>query len=353
MRGKRKSYLDFLRILAAFLVMVHHSELAELYHTGGHGPRGIFVLSCVTCFVVINVPMFFLISGALLLGKEEPGRAVYGKRIGRFLLLTFFASSFTYIFRCYSDFHVKNFFWGFFAGNMDVTHWYLYAYLGFLVCVPFLRRAVRGMTHTDAIVLVCLRFLFGSLLPVLGYISNYKGYSEVPFSSAFSVPLATVDILFYPIMGYYLEEKLPWEKADWKWAALSFAVLVGGIAASAVVTCHALLQMGSSGGYLRLFVYSTAMVTFVLTKYLFTRPHAESRVRQGFETVLKTLSPLMLGVYILDPVLRPVVKPMLIGWMGNGVSPILTSLWYCVFGMAVYSGITWVLKKLPVLGKIL
>lgn len=353
MGGKRKLHLDFLRILAAFLVMVHHSELAELYHTGGHGLRGTFVMSCVTCFVLIDVPMFFLISGALLLGKEEPSRAVYGRRIPRFLLLTFLASSFTYLFRCYSDFHVNDFFRGFFAGNMDETHWYLYAYLGFLVCVPFLRRGVKGMTHMDVIVLVCLRFLFGSVLPGIRYIANYKGYADLPFSSSFSVPLATADILFYPIMGYYLEEKLPWDKADWKWPALSLLVIGGGVVASAVVTCHEGMRMAFSARYLRLFAYATAMAMFVLTKYLFIRPSAGGKSGQIFGGILKTLSPLMLGLYILEPVLRPVVKPLLIGWMGEGASPVVTSLWYCVFGMAVYSGITWVLKKLPVLKKIL
>ena len=68
---------------------------------------------------------------------------------------------------------------------------------------------------------------------------------------------------------------------------------------------------------------------------------------------MKTGSGLMLGVYILEPVLRPAVKPLLIGWMGEGASPALTAAWYCVFGLVVYAAITWVLKKLPVLRIIL
>ena len=349
MGGKRKIHLDFLRILAAFLVMLHHSELSELYHTGGHGPIGSFVLSCVTCYIVINVPLFFLISGALLLGREESDRVIYGRRFPRFLLLTFLVNLFTYVYRCYPSFIAGDFFRGFFAGIMDETHWYLYAYLGLLVCLPFLRRAARGMTHTEAIVLVCMRFLFCSLLPGLNCITNYKGYPAVPVSGSFSVPFAALDILFYPVMGYYLEEKLPWEKADWRWAAASVAVICGGIGVSAAVTCHEGLRISFSGSYLRLFAYTTAMATFVLAKYLFTR----GRCRQWFEGILKTASSLMLGVYILEPVLRPAVKPLLIGWMGEGASPAVTSLWYCVSGLVVYAAITWLLKKLPVLRKIL
>ena len=349
MGGKRKIHLDFLRILAAFLVLVHHSELMELLDHTQAGVGGIFVLSCMTSFVFVNVPLFFMISGALLLGREESDSVIYGRRIPRFLLLTFLVNLFTYVYRCYPSFNAADFFRGFFAGIMDETHWYLYAYLGLLVCLPFLRRAARGMTHTEAIVLVCMRFVLISLLPGLNCITNYKGYPAVPVSSAFTVPFAVVDILFYPIMGYYLEEKLPWEKADWKWAAAGVAVICGGIGVSALMNCHEGLQTSFSGSYLRLFAYTTAMATFVLAKYLFTR----GRCRQWFEGILKTASSLMLGVYILEPVLRPAVKPLLIGWMGEGASPAITAGWYCVSGLVVYAAITWLLKKLPVLRKIL
>ena len=89
MGGKRKLHLDFLRILAAFLVLVHHSELMELLDRTQAGLGGIFVLSCMTSFVFVNVPLFYMISGALLLSREESDRELYGRRIPRFLLLTF------------------------------------------------------------------------------------------------------------------------------------------------------------------------------------------------------------------------------------------------------------------------
>ena len=42
-----------------------------------------------------------------------------------------------------------------------------------------------------------------------------------------------------------------------------------------------------------------------------------------------------------------------IGWMGSGASPIVTSLWYSFFGVVVYSAMTWLLRKLPGMKKIL
>lgn len=347
---KRKYHLDFLRILAAFLVVVNHSEIAELYRSGSYSAAGSFALCWMTCVVVINIYLFYLISGALLLRKEESNRVVYGKRIPRFLALTVLTVAFTYVFRCFPNLNAGDFFRGLFAGNMDVTHWYLYTYMGFLVMVPFLRRAVRGMTHTDAIALVCFRALFDTLLPLAGYVTAYKGWPEVPFPGSFGVSLAAVDILFYPILGYYLENVLPWEKANWKWAALSIVVIAGSSLLSTVVTMHEGLRMAFSGSYLRMNVYATAMAAFVLVKYLFVRA---GELPNWFARSLETACPLMLGVYILEPVLRPVVKPLLIGWMGAQASPIVTSLWYSFFGVVVYSAITWLLRKLPGLKKIL
>ena len=349
----RKYHLDFLRILAAFLIVAYHTEFAEHYASGIYGKAGSFALCWLSCVIVISIPLFLLISGALLLGKEEPNRLIYGKRIPRFLTLTFLAVAFTYVFRCFPNLSARDFFRGFFAGDMDVTQWYLYMYMGFLVTLPFLRRAVRGMTHTDAIALVCFRVLFSTVLPIADYIANYKGYPNLPFSDAFAVPFAVTDILFYPIMGYYLENVLPWEKANWKWPAFCAFVIAGGSLFSAVVCFHEGMRTGFSGRYFRLCVYATAMALFLLVKYLFTRPCRESTTRRGFEAVLRTLSPLMLGVYILEPVLRPVVKPLLIGWMGPGAGPIVTSLWYSFFGLVVYGAMTWLLRKLPGLREIL
>ena len=347
---KRKYHLDFLRILAAFLIVVNHSEIVELYGSGAYSTAGSFALCWMTTLVVINIYLFYLISGALMLRKEEPNRVIYGKRIPRFLALTVLTVAFTYVFRCFPNLNAGDFFRGLFAGNMDVTHWYLYTYMGFLVMVPFLRRAVRGMTHTDAIVLVCFRALFDTLLPLARYVTTYKGWAEIPFPGSFGVPLAVIDILFYPILGYYLENVLPWEKANWKWAALSGVVIAGSSLLSTLVTMHQGLRTAFSGSYLRMNVYATAMAAFVLVKYLFLRA---GELPKWFTRTLETACPLMLGVYILEPVLRPVVKPLLIGWMGPGASPIVTSLWYSFFGVVVYSAMTWLLRKLPGMKKIL
>lgn len=169
------------------------------------------------------------------------------------------------------------------------------------------------------------------------------------FFSKFSVPFATQDILFYPIMGYYLEHLIPWDSISRKWAALCPLLMVGGNLVSAAVTCHQGLNTAFSDSYLSMFCYFSM---FVLTKLLFIRRKPGGTFFPKFDSVLAVLSPLMLGVYLLEPVLRPLIKPVAYGMLG-AENPILSALWYCCFSMAVLSGITWLLKKLPVLRTIL
>ena len=55
---KRKYHLDFLRILAAFLIVVNHSEIVELYGSGAYSTAGSFALCWMTTVVVINIYLF-------------------------------------------------------------------------------------------------------------------------------------------------------------------------------------------------------------------------------------------------------------------------------------------------------
>lgn len=86
----RKSYYDFLRIFAIFFVIYNHSLGAHLYLN--YTSIGIeeFLHICLSVFDKIAVPLFFMISGALLLGKTESIITVLVKRASRVVLVLIF-----------------------------------------------------------------------------------------------------------------------------------------------------------------------------------------------------------------------------------------------------------------------
>ena len=85
---KKLLYIEFLRAIAVLFVIFNH--------TGGDGfrlflkyPAGsIQYWTClsVSIFCKFAVPVFFMISGALLLGKDEPLKVLWKKRIARTIL---------------------------------------------------------------------------------------------------------------------------------------------------------------------------------------------------------------------------------------------------------------------------
>lgn len=95
----RKLYIDFIKIIAIYMVLFNHT-----------GNRG-FVLFTVArssllyplylllaIFIKIAVPLFFMCTGALLLGKEESYRDLLMKRFLKYAILLLVASAIIYIY---------------------------------------------------------------------------------------------------------------------------------------------------------------------------------------------------------------------------------------------------------------
>lgn len=129
-----------------------------------------FFYMILTMITKINVPIFFMITGTLLLGKEEDFKTVISKRISRFLLviLIFVGGLYviTYIQSAMAGEPLEkplyNFIMGILNNNVCGIYWYLYVYLGFLFMLPFMQRIVKNITRGDVCILLFLNFVFSS-----------------------------------------------------------------------------------------------------------------------------------------------------------------------------------------------
>ena len=85
----REVYLDMIRIVAVFLVIFTHTGDigSKLYVFGDYGTlrNAIYIMAdIIRC---INVPLFFMVSGALLLGKKEAYKTLLKKRVLRYAIV--------------------------------------------------------------------------------------------------------------------------------------------------------------------------------------------------------------------------------------------------------------------------
>ena len=203
-----------MRVIACALVIFNHLPGYMLYSMTGGGKQ--FFYMCLTMITRINVPLFFMISGALLFRKDEDLITVFRKRILRIAgILILFELAIVAIQMYLSvtagtgfEISVCSFLWGGLRNSLPGTeaYWYLYSYLGMLCVLPFLQRIAKGITKTEVISLVALHFITSSLIPMINICLAQRGMNtSIAINSNFSVPFAFEKAFFYTIIGYYLE----------------------------------------------------------------------------------------------------------------------------------------------------
>jgi len=216
-RRAHLTHIDFLRIFAIFLVILNHSG-TYFMPTDEQGT----IKSCLLFFsnqiIKTGVPIFFMISGALLLPREESYSQLFQKRILRILgvIIIFWSLQLSadalingtnlslglFLQSCYTCNYVPLQAW---------TRWFLYAYLAVLLLLPMLRLLARGMKDRDFIYLFGLQFIIMAFTPTVICLmersdSSLPGKlaSYLPFHPAFGVGLCS----FYMLMGYFLEHRI-------------------------------------------------------------------------------------------------------------------------------------------------
>lgn len=97
MNEREYKYLELLRIIAVVLVIFNHIDINHFYYHNTNNIVTFAVSVLVTVVVRINIPIFLMISGSLLLKKEESIRDIFTKRISRIFLATIVFSVVQYI----------------------------------------------------------------------------------------------------------------------------------------------------------------------------------------------------------------------------------------------------------------
>lgn len=223
-----------------------------------------------------------MISGTLLLDKEESYKTLLGKRVLRFsfvIVLFEFGIYIEYYVAALlkgiesADFSLFKFIQGVFAGSLDGTgpYWYLYAYIGMLLTLPFLHRIAKQMDKKDFIILVSIHFVFSTLLPLINIVMKaIGGEGDFVLSDDLSMPLATTNAFFYPLMGYYLDRRVDITTFNRRRVVQLMLIAFAGILISSICTYYEGETMGGyTQNYVQLFDYVTAMLAFLVIKYLF------------------------------------------------------------------------------------
>lgn len=263
MKTTHKPYFDLMRILAIFFVIFNHTGRYgfSLYTGEPLGSPKYWFYVVISVFCTFAVPLFFMISGALVLPKATVPD-VWKKRIPKqALILVFFSLAYFLLAVWEGDLTkyasmnstlaqtldgipsggvlteqaletpgVGSFLTVLYAGTWNFSFWFLYAYLAFLVSAPLLRTLAENLTNNQYYYLFGLYLAFKAGLPIFNWLVFKGAYT---LNSHATLTWLLPDIVVYPLAGYFLEHRFSLKTLrDNKWL---LPVLWGG-----VVLCLAL-----------------------------------------------------------------------------------------------------------------
>lgn len=329
------SYLRIASTLAVILmhvcsVLVNNPELFPLTE------REALFFDCVIGGMTWAVPCFLMISGALLLKRDRQitVRACLCRYVPRLLwALLIFGVPFGLLME-YSEAgtiypaHFVNAL-GRVLANRSFAHlWYVYVMIGIYLLLPGIKLFTDHADRATLKYVLIALFVINFIVPFVSQVTGLEIAFELPAPSCF---------LFYLLLGHYIHHYRP------KW---SLGILVPGLG---VMLFTALVIVGNirdRGAMSALLVYENPLVA-VASVCVFSLFQG---VRRPVTQRSWALDRLSFGVYLIHPVFIHLVYRVL-GVTPTGKLFILKTLAMTCFTALLSYFSSWVLKKLPFLGK--
>lgn len=302
---QRIPYLDFLRCLAICFVVVLHCITSTLVNPGYYQCGTWYLCMLITPFVRTGVPLFFMLSGYLLLSRPNTEHIgdFYRHNIPKLVIPLTVWSLIYYAHEVISGQHaieIKQFLSRFFNQGVSYHMWFIYTLAGIYLLCPFLKRIVDHCTSRQLVVLLGIILFPTTFRPILNQTLPVYLYLFGPLMEGY---------LGYFLLGYLLGLENLQKKAR-------ILIYLGGIVGYAACLLGNLAQaspkgisLPMNGGYM-LNHYLLAAGLFVLFRAWFERRSARA---ENISSPLARVSNLTFGVYWVHALILDMLTPLLHG----------------------------------------
>jgi surface polysaccharide O-acyltransferase-like enzyme len=197
-------WIDLIRVVAVFQVILVHLSYVIFFKEDVLSPNWI-AANFYDSFSRMSVPLFFMVSGYLLLDKSESISDFFRKRFVKVGIPTLFWSV------AYLLWSVEAYRNGtmspirvalsmlktMYLGDVEIHLWFLYILIGIYLVVPILRIFVSAASHRDLTYFIIIWFLATPLLEVAHRLTG--------FPTALDIPVVTGYVGYF-MMGYLLAD---------------------------------------------------------------------------------------------------------------------------------------------------
>lgn len=345
MEKEKKVYIQFLRIVACFLVIVNHTNSLIFLSTS---PSPLWFASLTYFFTSkIAVPLFLMIMGALLLERQDtPKKSL--QRFLRILIVLLVSSVLCYLYFGIAGGNLGNlsilqFFQLTLSSSMTNAFWYLYLYLGLLCLLPLFQKMIQVFDQKDLGWLLFLTMGVMGTAPLLPIF-----FPSLSLHPDFTAPLFSpyIGAVF---CGYYMEHYIPNTR---KTFAISCALFLGLIAFQVSATLG--LYYRDPASYLQLDdrtllpILACAASFYLMVRYLFAHVRFPDWLLSG----IRRLGSLTFGIYLLSDLAIELLAPVFLQLSQQ--LPILAAMVLWELAIFILSAIvTALLKLIPPLRRLL
>ena len=339
-------HLDILRVFAIYLVVFNHTgERGYMLFTGEMESFWYFPHMMFSVFCKVAVPIFFMISGALLLPKHESLKQLLLKRVLRMITVLIFISIpyYFWLHRVPGN-GISAFFTFIYENNATSALWYLYSYIGFLLILPFLRSLVKNIKQNDFVYLLVGHIVLVGLLPCCEYLLWEGG---VTLNQSFSSVVFTTQNIFYALMGYYLERVLDEKHYSAKNILISISASLVSIIVTCLMTYYQATKIGLGEPVKQEAFFNSFICIPAITVYFLVKILSSKNKNKALQKVMAIFGASVFGVYLIEKFGRALTDPVY-EFLSPLIGSFLASLVWCLATCLLSFAIIIPLKQIPI-----
>lgn len=346
--SNKKIYMETLRIMAILFVFFNHTWTGGylLFTQKQDSILYPFYIG-VSLLSKVAVPIFLMISGSLLLSRQDSVKDVFKKRISRILGALLVSSLLYYLVFYFPHYSFLGFLKLLYSREVVPSLWYLYAFLGILLILPFLQRMVQHLEPTHFYYLIVLHFMILGILPILQYLVK----PDLFLHRYLQVNLATPLTVFYFIIGYFIDKQEIFIQRK--------QVNVIGIMAAISLLANILLVMlhvkqFGVGDLVQVERFHNVLFMFP-TFYVFLavkRLHLTRKFSNKTNEVIVLLGSLTFGIYLIERFLWLSTKFIFLG-LDRVLPTFIACLIWVLSSFLLGVIVVYVAKKIPFLKRII
>ena len=340
-------HLDLLRLVAICCVIFNHTgDRGYLLFADNVGTWTYFPCMLVSIICKVAVPIFFMISGALLLPKQESLKTLFSKRIFRILaVLVLISVPYFAWLHGTRKLDISSFLIHIYKASASTSLWYLYSYLALLATMPFLRSMVRSMTKQEFWYLFAGYIVMFGMVPCMEFLL-WQG--NVTIHESFEPVLFLTPNVFYAIAGYYLEYVADYRKNRKR--ILLLGVGLSGVALA--ITCFMTHDQLATAGklpteqlerFFNCFICVPAMTLYYVMKCI-----GENLRSKKIRKLLSVLGGTVFGIYLIEKFARALTDPIYV-LIAPVVGSFAASLIWSLAALCVSFIVVVSLKHMPVI----